>query len=368
LPDRLLDIACLQDGNVLILSSANEGTLLEAFDASLAPVWKTRLDYRALALRVDANGTAWVLDTNGALAFRAPGVSAARVALRKRPDMNLSAFGLVEDGIVFAWQHDFSNSMRSPVLERVQMDATVCWEARLPVGSIAYEGVVQMRADEGWKPRPKDAWMPETWVSTSTSLVLSGDAILASFSEMPRSGTGCGYVVSLADGSLQFVTKLGPIHEIAAFGSGEYLVGFQGYGAFETLLYAANGQVQARWPSHGRYVIYDRDIRVIEMENVLPSKMRLARLLPGGALTKGDLLNGYYTSTPHLRADGAYVFYRDGTLFAARETSISEHIMLCSPDESVYSTKIVADDRGMYFAYTRRSDNLFATSLVRVDF
>ena len=123
--------------------------------------------------------------------------------------------------------------------------------------------------------------MPETWFSTRMGLsVLGLDAMLACFSEMPRSGFGCGYAVSLVDGAPHFVTKLGPIDEVAVLGGCEFLVGYQGYGAFETFLYDASGQAKTRWQSHGFYAIHNQDIRVIEMETVLPSKMRLVRPAP----------------------------------------------------------------------------------------
>ena len=132
-----------------------------------------------------------------------------------------------------------------------------------------------MSADEGWKPRPMDPWSPETWFTTSRTLSFSGDAVLACFSEMPRSGIGFGYVVSLTDGALRFTTKIGPISEVAPLGGGAFSVGYQGYGAFETLRYDRDGHVREQWASHGYYLVGD-GIRVIELENTPPSKMHLA--------------------------------------------------------------------------------------------
>jgi hypothetical protein len=279
--------------------------------------------------------------------------------------MRLSAVGSVADGFVFAWQHDVRTPMRSPILERVSYDGTVHWSVTLPVRSIGHEGVVQMRADEGWKTRPVDSWFPDTWFSTSRTLSVSGDAVLACFNDMPRSGIGLGYVVSLSDGTLRFTTQTGPISEVASAGEGGFLVGYQGYGAFETLHYERDGRVSERWASHGYYLVGD-DIRVIELENGLPPKMHLVRLLPGGAVTKGEWLDGYYTSRPLLSADGTAYFFRKGAVLAARALSIDERFVLTMPDDGLFSTAIVAGEQGFYLAYTRTPERAGA-SLVRID-
>jgi hypothetical protein len=282
--------------------------------------------------------------------------------------MCLSAFAPVADGFVFAWQHSGS-TMRPPILERVNLDGTVAWSVTLPVGAIGYEGVAQMRADEDWKPRPLDPWVPETWFSTSRQLSISGDAVLACFTEMPRSGIGLGYVVSLADGTLRFRTRTGPITEVASLGEGAFLVGYQGYGAFETLHYDRDGGTPDQWPTHG-YYLTGSDLRVIELTNQLPSTMHLARLLPGGTVEQGAWLDGYYTSRPHRGADGADYFFRKGAVLSARGLSISARLVLTAPDERLHPTRIVGTDQSLYFAFTKgyaRDEESPSTSLVRVD-
>ena len=360
------DIAHLPSGKVVVLSSSEEGTFCEAFDSDLASVWCIRLDEKAQAFTSANDGTLWVLETAGAFALTERGKRVSRVDVRMPEKMHLSAFERVENGFVFAWQHDIGTPMCAPTLARVQDDGLVCWSAALPLENVAYQGVVQMRAEEGWKPRPIDAWTPETWLSTSRNLSVSGDAVLACFSEMPRSGIGFGYVVSLADGTLQFTTQKGPIHEFAPLDGGAFLVGFQGYGTFETLRYERDGRVQSRWASHGYYVLRNDEVRVIEMENTIPSKMHLVRLLPHGSVAKGAWLDGYYTSRPFQRDDGTLCFFRKGELLAARDLSIDNRIMLCAPDDMTYSTKIVGDEQGVCFAYVQSGK--IGACLVRVDF
>jgi hypothetical protein len=311
------------------------------------------------------NQTSWVLDPEGAWKLGEDGDCLARVKARPREGMRLSAFAGVDDGFLFVWQHDVRTPMCPPILERVSFDSTIRWSVTLPVEPIAYEGVVSMRADEGWKIRPMDPWMPKTWLSTSRTLAVSDDAALACFSEMPRSGIGLGYVVSLADGSLRFTTQTGPISQVAPIGGGAFLVGYQGYGAFETLWYDRDGSVPERWPSHGYYLVGD-NVRVIELENTLPSKMHLGRLLLGGKVTRGDWLDGFYTSRPFLEVDGTAYFFRKGAVLAARDLSITERLVVTAPDDGVFSTAIVGGGQALFFAHTQNSGKAGAR-LVRID-
>jgi hypothetical protein len=182
---------------------------------------------------------------------------------------------------------------------------------------------------------------------------------------MPSSGIGFGYAVSLTDGALRFTTRTGPLSEVAAIGGGAFLVGYQGYGAFETLRYDRDGRVAERWASHGYYLVGD-GVRVIELENTRPSRMHLVRLLPGGAVAKGEWLDGYYTSRPLLGADGTAYFFRKGAVFAARDLSIDERLVLTAPDHGLFSTAIAGGERGFYLAYTPGGGRAGAT-LVRID-
>jgi hypothetical protein len=359
------NIARLPTGELLILGSSDDGRFLEAYDAELASIWSVRLPDGASELALAADGTPWVLDSAGASAFGSGGSPLARLEVPRREGMGAAAFALVDGNFVFACQHDDDAPMCAPILERFGSDGSVRWSTTLPVGSIAYEGVTEMRASEGWKSRSMDPWTPETWWSTLKVLQVSGDAVLACFSEMPRSGIGCGYVVSLSDGALRFTTTLGPIHEVAALGAGAFLVGYQGYGAFETLRYERDGRVLTRWASHGYYVIEGDDVRVIEMENRLPSKMHLVRLLPNGAVKKGAWLDGYYTPDPCLLADGRLLFFRAGALCSARNLSIEDRLVFRSADERSFATPIVAGEGSAYFAFTPADGE--EPRLVRVD-
>ncbi len=348
--------------NVILLTSREDASFLEAYDARLTPVWSKRLDSTAIALR-PIDGILWVLDSEGASACGDGGPSLAGITALPRKGMRVSAFGPVDDGFVFACEHDAQTAMGPPILKRVNYDGTTRWSTRLPIGTVEYKGVVQFGANTGWKPQTKSAWIPRTWVSNSPTLAVSGDAVLACFSEMPESGIGCGYVVGLADGALRFTTERGPISEVAPLGKGAFLVGYQGYGTFETLRYEGDGRVLDRWPSHGLYVIGD-GVRVVELENTKPSRMHLVRLLPGGAVKQGAWLNGYYTSRPLLGADGTVYFFRNGEVLAARELSIKQRLALTALDDVSFSTAIAGDEQGFYFAY--QGAGTAGSTLVRI--
>jgi hypothetical protein len=230
------DLARLPGGEVVMLRRSENETYLEAYNADLELVWCTHLESHATALTAAADGTLWVLNETGASTFNVRGDLLARTEIRRPEGRRLRAFAPVDNGFVFAWQQN-GEPMSVPILERVNNDGTVRWSITLPITILKYKGITQMSADEGWVPRPIDPWMPVSWLSPSRNLTVSGDAVLACFADMAGSGIGFGYVVSLSDGVLRFMTEQGPISEVAALGEGAFLVGYQGYDSFETLLY-----------------------------------------------------------------------------------------------------------------------------------
>ena len=128
----------------------------------------------------------------------------------------------------------------------------------------------------------------------------------------------------------------------------------------------ADRALTASWASHGHYAIKDDDVRVVELENVLPSKMHLVRLLPGGSVQKGAWLDGYATSRPLVRADGTLVFFRDGSLYVARDLSIDASVVLCAPNETLHTLPVVGDRESAYVSYVRESDSHRSGLLERV--
>jgi hypothetical protein len=343
-----IDLAAVAE-DLVVLTFRDGDAVLDRYDSRLSRVWQRQLGTKALALKV-VHGNLWVLAPDGVLVVGDNGEPLVRFPVQRRDGLQLAAFGSTGDGCLFAWE-PAGAQLRCPVIERVDAVGTTLWATNLQVRDVEDSGVTEMSAADGWKPRPMAPWKPQTWRTTSQELLISDDAALACYTEMPRSGIGYGYVVALADGALRFTTKTGPISEVAPLGAGAFLIGYQGYGAFETLRYERDGRISDRWASHG-YYLPGGQIRVIEMENVLPSKMHLARLLPGSVVEKGAWLDGYYTSRPFQGPGGATYFFRQGAVVAARDLSIDERLEL-AVDDGLFSTAAVGGEQGFYFAYSK---------------
>jgi hypothetical protein len=129
-----------------------------------------------------------------------------------------------------------------------------------------------------------------------------------------RTGIGAGYGIDLATGAPVYRTRPGPHGRLAAAAEpGWFLVGLQGYGAFETRLVDREGRIATTWPSHGIALPGD-PVRIVELENRAPSRCRFATLYEDGSVHHGAALPGYYTSSVVIAADGSAVFWRDDAL------------------------------------------------------
>lgn len=165
---------------------------------------------------------------------------------------------------------------------------------------------------------------------------------------------------------------MGPIQQVAALEGGGFLVGYQGYGAFETYRYRPDGTVGDQWRSHGHYVVRNGDIRVVELRND-GDAMDLTRLKPGGIVARGARLDGYYTSTPCVATDGLLLFFRHGLVYAVRDLSIAERLRVFDRDEDVFPTEMQMGPGCVYGGLTLHlprgpSRELeFESYLVRVD-
>jgi hypothetical protein len=108
--------------------------------------------------------------------------------------------------------------------------------------------------------------------------------------------------------------------------------------------------VSATWASHGHYIVEGDDVRVIELKNILPSRMYVARLLPGGKLSRGTRLDGYYTSPPWRAADGAWYFFRAGALFSVQGLSADRRVTIAA-ERDAFGTGIVGRGNTLYLPY-----------------
>lgn len=153
--------------------------------------------------------------------------------------MEVAAFARIDAMFLFAYHHASGSRPVPPVLALVTGEDQVKWLSMLETEAIEF--------DRASRHRPANAtgrFGPTNWVCghlAAGELVVSGDAVLAIYTDMPGTGLSIGYVVSLADGTLRYVTRRGPAHPAAADGSGAFLVGYQGFGECETVRYDAVG-------------------------------------------------------------------------------------------------------------------------------
>jgi hypothetical protein len=157
-------------------------------------------------------------------------------------------------------------------------------------------------------------------------IVVNAPVVLVGFSD--DSGIGRRYALNLATGDLMWATESGPWSYVTPVRSaGTFLVGRQGYGAFELDLIGPAGQVLDKWSTDGFPVVLpDGIIRVVEMENMLPSRMHVCELAPQGEVRKGPWLDEYYTTRPAVSDQGDLVFCRNGEIICI-DANLRRHVL-----------------------------------------
>jgi hypothetical protein len=197
---------------------------------------------------------------------------------------------------------------------RLGLDGTTCWRTPIPVEPVSYSGVRELQADTGMRLCPP--WQPENWVAdAATPLLMIGNRLLARFWEFPRSAIGMCYCLDHGSGRLLWATPPHPAGSMAAVDDTHVLLGSQGYDAFETSLYDLDGVSTTTWPSHGYYLVCeDGQVCTLEMENVMPSRMRFSVLQPDGSVRRGPRMPGYTSTYPVIDRQGTAAFWRHGKL------------------------------------------------------
>ena len=210
------DIAVFPTGEVMVWSWTREGFYLDAYDANLALLWTRDMGRRSLGVRVDGNGLVWALDYAGASAYSDQGELKTRIEAPSIPGMEVSALEFVDGDFVFAYHHVEGSLPDNPALVRVTPGGTVLWSTRLTTKAITFTGdpyAARSAAD----PLPVSTWKCGF---RAGALCRSGDMLLAVYADMPRSGIGVGYALSLTTGAQSYVTACGPIDNVAAGSSG----------------------------------------------------------------------------------------------------------------------------------------------------
>ncbi|HWO26783.1 MAG TPA: hypothetical protein VNO30_48975 [Kofleriaceae bacterium] len=293
--------------------------ILECLDESGGRRWQHALEPRGLGelyapeqLAIDPAGIAWVLYADGLTGIAADGRLHARHLILREEDEQCGGFALLANGFLVSV---FGIGRLASRVLRLDASGAICWSTVLPVTDVSHRGVVQMTAASGWRATAMPPWQPHTWIPCNPPLVVSQDRVLARFFDMPRSGISRAYGLDLATGAHLFTSEPHPPAEAISLGQGRFLVGVQGYGAFESWLVERDGDLSRTWPGQGRYLPdAGGQVHVVEMENRLPSKMHFTTLRMDGTVERGPWLDGYYTSSAARLDDGSIVFWRNGAL------------------------------------------------------
>ncbi len=278
--------------------------------------------------RLSTKGTLWVAYPDGdgrVLEGVLPdGSTGSTTRPECRPDEEIGAFVLLDDGFVVSWvgasrpvlrERSRPASPPEPRVARYTREGACLWSTPIALGAVSFPGVLEMGDRTGWELRPRRPWVPEqTGVDHWEPLLVSADRIAASFTDT-RGGIGRTFFFDLDSGETVSATPPAPTGRKAIAGPGQFLIGSQGYGAFTTGRFGRDGTETARWASHGAMLV-DRNGTPSgpELENSLPSRSRFRRLTPDNTLVDGPALTGYHTSDPAMDCEGTTVFWRDGKL------------------------------------------------------
>jgi hypothetical protein len=316
------------DGPVFVTSYDGKNlsaTVLTALGLDGGVLWRRTFDGHPGPPRLSGNGTVWIAHRGPAAAMfselDANGAVVREVIPEHEPFEHLGAFAVLRDGICASWLPAGRGHVVPPGrharVARHGLDGSCRWSAPAAVGQLSYPGCVGASAETGWEVRPVKPWTPQTIEAHHWEpLLVSSHRVAATFAD-GRSGIAVTFFLDTGTGQLIATSRPGPSHHKAISGPGEFLIGFQGYGAFSTGRYDDAGVVMQEWPTHAMILI-DRHggISGPESENVLPSRSHYVSLEPGSTVRRGPALPGYYTSYPALDSDGTAVFWRDGCLRA----------------------------------------------------
>jgi hypothetical protein len=240
-------------------------------------------------------------------------IGGARHALPPLDGAVPAALEALPDGVIVA-VCDPRNKAAAAVL-RLDRDGRLIWRTATPPPSPLVE-TRSRRLGDGVETARKPLEATQ-WTIFRGSLRVSGDRVLAVFDDAMRTGIGVAYGLDLATGALVYTVPAAPYNALAPGPlEGQFVLGVQGYGAFRSILVDRDGRALVEWDSHG--IVFSRDpLRVLEMENISPSRCRIATLGRDGGVHHGAHLPGYYTSPVIVAPDGAAVFWRDNAVMWA---------------------------------------------------
>jgi hypothetical protein len=360
LPGQIRGLAAIgADGPVFVTSYDGKNlsaTVLTSLGLDGAVLWRRAFAGRPGHPRLSSNGTVWIAHRGPAAAMftelDANGSVLREIIPEHEPFEHLGAFAVLRDGICASWLPGARNHLVSPGrparVARHDQDGACRWSTPVVLGQLSYPGCVEMSAETDWEVRPARPWTPRTIKAHSWEpLLVAGHRVAATFAD-PRSGIAVMFFLDTGTGQLVAASRPGPSHHKAISGPGEFLIGFQGYGAFRTGRYDYAGMVTKEWSTHAMILI-DRHggISGPESENVLPSTSHYVSLEPDGTVRRGAALPGYYTSYPALDSEGTAVFCRDGRLRAVDRGLQMRDLLSIEEEKRAASSRILLLREGL---------------------
>lgn len=153
--------------------------------------------------RLSTDGTLWVAypDGDGRLleGVLPDGSTGPTARPECRPDEEIGAFVLLDDGFVVSWvsasrlvrgDRSRATSLPQPRVARYTQEGGCLWSTSIALGAVSFPGMVEMGDRTGRELRPRRPWAPEeTGVDHWEPLLVSADRIAAGFTGT-RGGIG----------------------------------------------------------------------------------------------------------------------------------------------------------------------------------
>lgn len=324
-------------------------------------------DFQPNELRISNNGNAYISSGNEIRQVSEDGQIQKSITFKLEPNQEIGSFILIKDGFILTLQGKKNSNAK---VRRVTFDGEIIWESLISTKEISYKGLVQMSAKNNWKVEEIPSWNPKSWnCLINNEIIVSGENILVNYFEFPGSGIGMSFCLNLETGVMKWTTKPAPFESICGLNNGKFLIGHQGYGAFNTNLLNSNGEIIESWKSVGASVVNaNEQVFAIEMDNHSDSKLHFVELIMGNKIKKGKRIPGYYIIHPVLDDLGNVIFWRNNELMIVDNKGNLHKLFAIKPtDRDWTSDRMLLYKRGTLVFSVNESLYVLKTNLGKLE-